>query len=160
MLALVAFVYFAENLAYSFKLKNVAFLDVGLISFGFVLRVLAGGIATDVHVSGYMLACTALSEPWNGSTEYTVSVVALKTSLPPWTVARLPQPASVTASAITMQAADRGVCTWIKRFRAWPRRAASAPRDRGPILWASREGPAGPFSRWHTPRSRAAIQAG
>jgi 4-hydroxybenzoate polyprenyltransferase len=59
-LALVAFVYFAENLAYSFKLKKVAFLDVGLIAFGFVLRVLAGGIGTDVHVSGYMLACTAL----------------------------------------------------------------------------------------------------
>jgi decaprenyl-phosphate phosphoribosyltransferase len=59
-LALVAGIYFAENLAYSFKLKNVAFLDVGLIAFGFVLRVLAGGIATDVHVSGYMLACTAL----------------------------------------------------------------------------------------------------
>src|SRR5580693_8298024 len=91
-----------------------------------------------------MHVCTALSEPWNGSTEYTVSVVALKTSLPPWTVARLPQPASVTASAITTQAADRGVCTWIKRFGAWPRRATSGPRDRGPILWASREGPAGP----------------
>lgn len=59
-LALVALVYFAENVAYSFKLKKVAFLDVGLIAFGFVLRVLAGGIATDVHVSGYMLACTAL----------------------------------------------------------------------------------------------------
>jgi 4-hydroxybenzoate polyprenyltransferase len=59
-LALVAGVYFAENVAYSFKLKKVAFLDVGLIAFGFVLRVLAGGIATDVHVSGYMLACTAL----------------------------------------------------------------------------------------------------
>jgi decaprenyl-phosphate phosphoribosyltransferase len=59
-LSIVACVYFAENLAYSFKLKKVAFLDVGLIAFGFVLRVLAGGIATDVHVSGYMLACTAL----------------------------------------------------------------------------------------------------
>jgi decaprenyl-phosphate phosphoribosyltransferase len=56
----VAVVYFAENVAYSFKLKKVAFLDVGLIAFGFVLRVLAGGIATDVRVSGYMLACTAL----------------------------------------------------------------------------------------------------
>jgi 4-hydroxybenzoate polyprenyltransferase len=59
-LALVALVYFAENLAYSFKLKKVAFLDVSLIALGFVLRVLAGGIATDVHVSSYMLACTAL----------------------------------------------------------------------------------------------------
>ncbi len=59
-LLLVTGVYLAENLAYSFKLKNVAFLDVTLLAFGFVLRVLAGGIATDVHVSGYMLACTAL----------------------------------------------------------------------------------------------------
>jgi decaprenyl-phosphate phosphoribosyltransferase len=60
MLAVVAAIYFVENVAYSFGLKKVAFLDVGLIAFGFVLRVLAGGIATDVHVSGYMLACTAL----------------------------------------------------------------------------------------------------
>ena len=60
MLAVVAAAYFVENLLYSFWLKKVAFLDVALIAFGFVLRVLAGGIAADVHVSGYMLACTAL----------------------------------------------------------------------------------------------------
>jgi len=58
--ALIALLYFVENLAYSFKLKNIAFLDVGLIAFGFVLRVVAGGIAEDVHVSGYLLACTTL----------------------------------------------------------------------------------------------------
>jgi 4-hydroxybenzoate polyprenyltransferase len=56
----VALAYFLENVAYSFKLKKVAFLDVGLIAAGFVLRVLAGGYATGVHVSAYMLACTAL----------------------------------------------------------------------------------------------------
>lgn len=56
----IAAIYFAENLAYSFRLKKVAFLDVGLIALGFVLRVVAGGVATNVHVSGYMLACTAL----------------------------------------------------------------------------------------------------
>lgn len=59
-LALIAVVYFGENVAYSFKLKKFAFVDVALIAFGFVLRVLAGGIATDVHVSAYMLGCTAL----------------------------------------------------------------------------------------------------
>lgn len=58
--AIVALVYFVENVLYSFKLKKVAFLDVGLIAFGFVLRVVAGGLATNVKVSGYMLACTAL----------------------------------------------------------------------------------------------------
>jgi decaprenyl-phosphate phosphoribosyltransferase len=56
----VAVLYFVENIAYSFKLKKVAFLDVGLIAFGFVLRVVAGGLATHVQVSWYMLACTAL----------------------------------------------------------------------------------------------------
>ncbi len=56
----VAALYFASNVLYSFKLKKVAFVDVSLIALGFVLRVWAGGIATRVHVSGYMLACTAL----------------------------------------------------------------------------------------------------
>lgn len=56
----VAVLYFVENIAYSFKLKKVAFLDVGLIAFGFVLRVVAGGLATNVQVSWYMLGCTAL----------------------------------------------------------------------------------------------------
>lgn len=59
--AAVALVYFVENCAYSFKLKKVAFLDVGLIAFGFVLRVLAGGYATNTpKISFYMIACTAL----------------------------------------------------------------------------------------------------
>lgn len=60
MFAAVALAYFVENVFYSFKLKKVPFLDVGLISLGFVLRVVAGGIATHTHVSGYMYACTAL----------------------------------------------------------------------------------------------------
>jgi len=58
--ALVAAAYFAQNLAYSFKLKHVPFVDVSLIALGFVLRVLAGGYATEVHVSVYMIACTGL----------------------------------------------------------------------------------------------------
>ncbi|HSN99675.1 MAG TPA: decaprenyl-phosphate phosphoribosyltransferase [Candidatus Nanopelagicales bacterium] len=57
---LVALGYFALNLAYSFGLKKVAYLDVGCIALGFVLRVLAGGFATKTPISGYMVACTAL----------------------------------------------------------------------------------------------------
>lgn len=56
----VVVIYFAQNVAYSFKLKKVAYLDVGLIATGFVLRVLAGGFATKTPVSWYMVACTAL----------------------------------------------------------------------------------------------------
>ncbi|MFO0663817.1 MAG: UbiA prenyltransferase family protein [Polyangiaceae bacterium] len=58
--AAVALFYLIENIAYSFKLKHVAFLDVGLIALGFVLRVVAGGLATRTPVSEYMYACTAL----------------------------------------------------------------------------------------------------
>jgi decaprenyl-phosphate phosphoribosyltransferase len=58
--ALVAAVYFAQNVAYSFKLKHVAYLDVGFIAAGFVLRVMGGGYATRTPVSNYLLLCTAL----------------------------------------------------------------------------------------------------
>jgi len=58
--ALVALAYFVENLLYSFRLKNVAFVDVSMIALGFVLRVLAGGLATPVRVSVYMYACTLM----------------------------------------------------------------------------------------------------
>jgi decaprenyl-phosphate phosphoribosyltransferase len=57
---LVALAYFLQNVAYSFRLKKVAYVDVGFIALGFVLRVLAGGFAIRTHVSGYMIACTAL----------------------------------------------------------------------------------------------------
>ncbi len=55
-----AIAYFAQNVAYSFKLKNIAYLDVAIIAAGFVLRVLAGGFATHTEVSTYLLVCTAL----------------------------------------------------------------------------------------------------
>jgi decaprenyl-phosphate phosphoribosyltransferase len=60
LFALVAILYFLINIAYSFKLKNIAYLDVACIAAGFVLRVIAGGLATYIEVSGYLLACTAL----------------------------------------------------------------------------------------------------
>jgi decaprenyl-phosphate phosphoribosyltransferase len=57
--ALVALAYFVLNVAYSFRLKNIAYLDVSCIAAGFVLRVVAGGLATKIPVSGYLIACTA-----------------------------------------------------------------------------------------------------
>jgi decaprenyl-phosphate phosphoribosyltransferase len=58
--ALVALVYFGQNVWYSFQLKQVAYLDVSCIAAGFVLRVMGGGYATDIQISKYLLACTAL----------------------------------------------------------------------------------------------------
>jgi len=59
-LAAFAAIYFAQNIAYSVKLKQIAFLDVGLIASGFLLRVLAGAAAIDVPASGWLMLCTAL----------------------------------------------------------------------------------------------------
>jgi decaprenyl-phosphate phosphoribosyltransferase len=58
--ALVAGVYFAQNVWYSFQLKHVAYVDVACIAAGFVLRVMGGGYATRIQVSSYLLVCTAL----------------------------------------------------------------------------------------------------
>jgi decaprenyl-phosphate phosphoribosyltransferase len=52
--------YFVLNLAYSIKLKHVAYLDVLIISTGFVLRVMAGALAIDVFLSEWLLLCTFL----------------------------------------------------------------------------------------------------
>ena len=59
-LAAFAALYLVQNIAYSVKLKHVAFVDVGLIASGFLLRVLAGAAAIDVPASGWLLLCTAL----------------------------------------------------------------------------------------------------
>lgn len=56
----VAFLYFAQNIAYSLRLKHTPYVDVGCISAGFVMRVMAGGYATGIVVSKYLLVCTAL----------------------------------------------------------------------------------------------------
>jgi decaprenyl-phosphate phosphoribosyltransferase len=55
-----AIAYFMLNVAYSFRLKKIAYVDVAVIAAGFVLRVLAGGFAIHTEVSGYMVVCTAL----------------------------------------------------------------------------------------------------
>ena len=59
-LAGIALAYLAQNVAYSVRLKHVAFIDVVLIASGFILRVLAGAAAIDVPASGWLLVCTAL----------------------------------------------------------------------------------------------------
>lgn len=50
--------YFVMNLAYTFKLKHVAIVDVMIISIGFVLRVLAGGYATGILISQWAILLT------------------------------------------------------------------------------------------------------
>lgn len=54
--ALVLALYFAITTAYSFKLKQVALLDVVVLASLYTLRVFAGGTATDIPVSQWLLA--------------------------------------------------------------------------------------------------------
>lgn len=57
---LVAVIYLILNLAYSFLVKRVVILDVLVISFGFVLRAIAGAVVIDVEISSWLLVCTVL----------------------------------------------------------------------------------------------------
>ena len=50
--------YFLMNIAYTFKLKHVAIVDVCIISVGFVLRVLAGGYITGIYISQWAILLT------------------------------------------------------------------------------------------------------
>lgn len=59
-LALLAGGYLLQNVAYSIWLKHIAFVDVGVIASGFLLRVLAGAAAIDVPASPWLLVCTVL----------------------------------------------------------------------------------------------------
>lgn len=52
--------YYVLNLIYCSKLKQYAIVDVCIIAFGFVLRVLAGGFATDTHISKWLVLMTFL----------------------------------------------------------------------------------------------------
>jgi 4-hydroxybenzoate polyprenyltransferase len=59
-LALVLVAYLAINLAYSRFLKHIVIIDIMTIAAGFVLRVVAGGVAVGVEVSTWLLLCTSL----------------------------------------------------------------------------------------------------
>jgi len=52
--------YYLMNIAYCLKLKQIAVLDVFIIATGFVFRVLAGGIVTEIDVSHWIVLMTFL----------------------------------------------------------------------------------------------------
>ncbi len=58
--AAIVLAYVVLNLAYSIHLKRIAILDVMVISFGFVLRLYAGGELIGVHPTVWIIACTML----------------------------------------------------------------------------------------------------
>ena len=59
VLAVVIF-YYLLNLSYCSKLKQYAIVDVCIVAFGFVLRILAGGFACEVTPSNWLVIMTFL----------------------------------------------------------------------------------------------------
>jgi len=56
----VLFVYFILNILYTFKLKNIIFLDIFIISISFVLRLFAGALSTNTYLSIWIVVMVIL----------------------------------------------------------------------------------------------------
>ncbi len=56
----VALLYLALTTSYSIWLKHIVILDVLAISFGYVLRAVAGAVAINVEISPWLIICTLL----------------------------------------------------------------------------------------------------
>lgn len=52
--------YWLLNIGYCLKLKQYAIIGVCIVAFGFVLRVLAGGVSTSIHLSKWIVLMTFL----------------------------------------------------------------------------------------------------
>lgn len=53
--AFVLGIYFVLNIAYTFGLKNISILDIMILATGFVLRIKAGGIASNIAISEWLM---------------------------------------------------------------------------------------------------------
>lgn len=60
LLFLVIVFYWLLNIAYCYKLKHYAIIDVFIIASGFVLRLAAGGVAYDISLSPWIVLLTFL----------------------------------------------------------------------------------------------------
>lgn len=74
----VLITYYVMNVLYSFKLKNVVIVDVMIITFGFVLRVISGSIVTNVQLSPWLILCTILISLFLALNKRRSEIVTLK----------------------------------------------------------------------------------
>jgi 4-hydroxybenzoate polyprenyltransferase len=110
--ALAALAYVVLLSAYSVWLKHIVIVDVLVVAIGFVLRAVAGALAIDVAISGWLLICTILLALFLALGKRRHEVLALEEGaaghrpiLAEYSAALLDQMiAVVTASAVTAYA--------------------------------------------------------
>jgi len=102
----LAVLYVVLSLVYSLGAKHVVILDVFLIAAGFVLRALAGAVAIDVNISGWLLACTTLLSLFLGFCKRRQEIITLgeeavthRATLGEYTVGLLDQFIAIVSSA-------------------------------------------------------------
>ena len=104
--AAMALVYLASNLLYSVWLKRVVIVDVMIISSGFVIRAVAGGLVIGVEVSAWLILCTILLSLFLGFTKRRQELAQLESQavthreiLKEYSIAFLDQMISVVTAA-------------------------------------------------------------
>lgn len=60
LLGFILATYVVMNLAYSYRLKHVALIDISIISFGFLLRIAAGAAVSQVPITKWIIIITFL----------------------------------------------------------------------------------------------------
>ena len=100
--------YVVMNLAYCVKLKKLALIDVFIIAVGFVLRIFAGGVATGIHLSHWIVLMTfllalflALAKRRDDVVMYEESGVVMRKNVNRYNLAFMNQVITIVAS-ITM----------------------------------------------------------
>lgn len=83
-LAMVIGVYLVMEFAYCTYLKRIAIIDVCILSLGFVLRIVAGGVATGIVVSHWLIMMTFLLTLFLGFAKRRDDVLKFqRTGIPP-----------------------------------------------------------------------------
>ncbi len=77
LVILTLLIYIVINIAYSLAIKHIAILDVLTIAFGFVLRILIGGMAISVIPSYWLILCTVMISLFLGFTKRRVELLAV-----------------------------------------------------------------------------------
>ncbi|MGQ9902287.1 MAG: decaprenyl-phosphate phosphoribosyltransferase [Fimbriimonadales bacterium] len=54
----IVLVYAAQSMLYTFYLKHIPLLDVGIIALGFLLRAVSGAVLIEVAISPWLIICT------------------------------------------------------------------------------------------------------